>query len=144
MSAKSDKAEKVFISRCNNCSQAVFTSFCEDYGLSKELGLKISVGFGSGIANCGEICGAVSGAILALGLKFGDSKEETYKQINIFTEKFKSKHKTLNCTELVGFHLNDEEELVKAKESGKFKILCPKLVKDSVEIVEELINAYQG
>ena len=53
------------------CSQAVFATFSEMLGLDKETALKIANGFGGGIARKQEICGAVSGAIMAIGLKYG-------------------------------------------------------------------------
>ncbi|MGL1892615.1 MAG: C-GCAxxG-C-C family protein [Spirochaetaceae bacterium] len=143
MDTRSDIAKESFGPNCN-CSQAVFTSYCEEFGISKEFGLKLSIGFGGGVAHNGEICGAVSGAILAIGLKFGNSKDETYKIINKYTNKFKSKNKTLNCSELLGYNLNKEEELIKARESGIFSNLCPKLVKDSVEILDEIIINYES
>lgn len=137
MSLVTEKAESNFKSGCN-CSQAVFTTFCEQFGISKEIGMKVSIGMGGGVAHREEICGAVSGGILALGLKYGDSKEETYKMVNILIDKFKSLNGSINCTELVGFNLNDDLQLVKAKDLGVFDSICSKLVKDSVAILEEI------
>lgn len=139
MNMRATNAVKIFEAG-SNCSQAVFTAFCEDYGVSKDLGLKISMGLGAGVALNGEICGAVSGAILILGLKFGHSKEETYQMTKIFTEKFKLKNKTLNCTKLVGYDLSNKNELDQASNSGNFTKICSKLVSDSIEILEEIIT----
>ena len=58
------------------CSQAVFAAFSEDYGLSREQALKIGACFGSGMRK-GEVCGACTGALMALGLKYGDNKAES-------------------------------------------------------------------
>ena len=52
------------------CSQAVLSTFCEKYGLDKEMAQRISFGFNSGF-RCAEVCGAVSGAVLVIGLKHG-------------------------------------------------------------------------
>ena len=57
------------------CSQAVFAVFSEDLGLSKENAFKIGACFGSGMRQA-EVCGACSGALMALGLKYGDNKEK--------------------------------------------------------------------
>ena len=57
------------------CSSAVFSSFSEALGLHPETAKKISCGFGAGISKTGNICGAVSGAIMVIGLKFGKAKE---------------------------------------------------------------------
>ena len=53
-----------------NCSQAVFTAFATEYGISEELALRLGTSFGGGARN-GEMCGAVLGALMVLGLKFG-------------------------------------------------------------------------
>lgn len=80
-----DKAEEYF---CNNfnCSQAVFTGFATELGLDEKLALKISTQFGGG-ARKGEMCGAVSGALMVLGLKYGHCHAEDMeriKELNLF------------------------------------------------------------
>jgi C_GCAxxG_C_C family probable redox protein len=57
------------------CSSAVFSSFSEELGLDPETAKKLSCGFGAGISKTGNICGAVSGAIMVIGLKYGKTKE---------------------------------------------------------------------
>ena len=61
---KSEKALELF-SNNFNCSQAVLTAFAPDFGLDEQLALKLGTSFGGGARN-GEICGAVSGALLIL------------------------------------------------------------------------------
>jgi len=145
MSIKSELAIDTF-NKGFNCAQAVLTSHCEEYCLSDDIGKKISCGFGGGMGHIGEICGAVSGGIMLIGLKHGknkdsdnESKEKTYKLVKEYTNKFKNEFGSINCTELVKYDLSKEEELTKARESGIFKTLCPKLVKRAVEIIEEII-----
>ena len=66
-----------------NCSQAVFTTFAVDLGMSEEMALKVATQFGGG-ARKGEMCGAVSGALMVLGMKYGhchyDALEEKAKK----------------------------------------------------------------
>lgn len=52
-----------------NCAQAVFTSYCEEYGIDKETGLKLTCPFGAGISRTDNTCGAVIGAIMVIGIK---------------------------------------------------------------------------
>lgn len=54
-----------------SCSQAVVSSFSEDLGLHKETARTISCGFGAGMARTGNVCGAVTGAMMVIGLKYG-------------------------------------------------------------------------
>ena len=131
-----------------NCAQAVLTSYCEEYGLSDDIAKKISCGFGGGMGHIGEVCGAVNGAIMLIGLKYGknkeldnESKEKTYNLVKEYTEKFKKEFGSINCTKLLKYDLSKDEELKKARNSGVFKELCPLLVKRSVELVEEYIKA---
>ena len=62
-----------------NCSQAVLTAFAEDFGLSEKLTLSLGTSFGGGARN-GQLCGAVSGALMVLGLKFGHFESENQEQ----------------------------------------------------------------
>ena len=68
--SKVDEAIECFYSGYS-CSQAVLSAYCEDLGLDKETAMKISCGFGAGMARLGATCGAVTGAYIAIGLKYG-------------------------------------------------------------------------
>ncbi len=59
-----------------NCAQSVLGVFCEDLGLDKETAMKLASGFGAGMARKQEVCGAVTGAIMAVGLKHGQARED--------------------------------------------------------------------
>jgi len=145
MSKASDSAVAMFDGGFN-CSQAVLASHCEELGLDKDTALKVSCAFGGGMGHIGEVCGAVSGALMILSLKYGkyriddaESKEKTYKLVQDFTRQFKAKHGSIQCKGLLGYDVSIEEELIRAREAGVFKTVCPLLVKDSVELVEKLL-----
>jgi C_GCAxxG_C_C family probable redox protein len=145
MSVESEKALECF-SNGFNCSQAVFASYCEQNGIEKEIAYKIGCGFGAGMSYCNETCGAVTGAIMLLSLKFGkykiddnESKENTYKKVNQYIDDFTEKHGSVKCTELLGYNISKKDELLKAREAGVFKSMCSKFVKDSVEIMEKYL-----
>jgi len=144
--------ESEFSVNCFNdgfsCSQAVLASYCEKYGLEKELAFKISGAFGGGMGRIGEACGAVTGALMLIGLKYGkykkedsESKDRTYNFVKEYTEQFKKRHGSIKCSDLVKYDISDYGELLKARESGVFNTVCPMLVKDSVEIVEKILMA---
>ena len=128
-----------------NCSQAVFSVFCEEFGLDKNIALKISCGFGGGMCQ-GEICGAVSGAVMALGLKYGqnkgedtESKEKTYEVVKDFNSRFKDINGSIICKELLDFDLSKENATKIAKEKGLFTTVCPKVITDAVRILEDVL-----
>jgi C_GCAxxG_C_C family probable redox protein len=144
-----DKAKEAYETMANrrmNCSQTVFTSFCEEFGLERKLALQIAQGFGGGMGHTGQTCGAVTGAYMALGLaqKISPdnprgSLEKAYELINEFNKKFKALHGSLNCTELTGYDLGVPEKLSEAREKGVFTTKCPVFVWDAVKIVESLL-----
>ena len=129
-----------------SCSQAVVSSFSEDFGLDKETARKISCGFGAGIGRSGNICGAVTGAILVIGLKYGKgtagddaAKEKTYALVQEFLRKFRAKNGSINCTELLGYDLRDPEQRKQAHVSKAVASKCPKFTRDAVVILEKIL-----
>jgi len=142
---KSEKAVKYFIDKFN-CSQAVFAAFSPEFGIPENVAFKIGCPFGAGMGRMQETCGAVTGAFMVIGLKHGKSnreedhlKELSYKLVNNFTERFKSRNKTIRCRDLIGIDISTKEGLEKARKLGIFDTLCVKFVKDSVEITEEIL-----
>lgn len=129
-----------------NCSQSVFTAFAEDLGISEKQALMISTNFGGG-ARKGELCGAVSGAQMALGMMFGhfdsedaESKKRAYKISEQFMDRFAKKQGSVVCRELLGYDLSKPEGMAVIKEKNLFKTICPELIKCAVETVEEIIE----
>jgi C_GCAxxG_C_C family probable redox protein len=95
------------------CAESVLQALAESQGIHSELIPRIASGFCSGIARTGGMCGAVSGAILGLGLVAGrnlptESLEPGYaltrKMIRLFEEQFG----TANCRQLIGCDLATE------------------------------------
>ncbi|WP_243450250.1 C-GCAxxG-C-C family protein [Desulfosporosinus sp. Sb-LF] len=143
---KSDVAIECFSSGFN-CAQAVFSTYCDALGLETELAKRIACGFGAGMGYIGETCGAVTGAIMLIGLKYGKvdvddnaAKDITYELVQEFTKRFKAINSSVKCKELLGFDLSIPEDLDTVKEKQLFSILCPKFVRDSSEIIEELLE----
>lgn len=144
---KKDKALNYFGNKFN-CSQSVFTVFGTEYGLSENDCLKIGCAFGAGMGRQQLTCGAVTGAIMALGLKYGkatgdseDKKLETYKKTREFFAEFNKLHKSTSCKELLhGLDINDPEDHQKIVDMGLFDTDCLKFVADSVLIVEKMMK----
>jgi C_GCAxxG_C_C family probable redox protein len=139
-----DKAVEIFKEGLS-CSQAVLGAFCERFGLDKNLAYKISSGFGGGM-HLDQTCGAVTGAIMAIGLKYGrtraddvDAKMKTIEMVNEFAKKFKQRHGSIGCTALLGCNVSTPEGFEEAKKKDAFKQLCPEFVKSAAEILEEIL-----
>lgn len=120
------------------CSQAVFAAFSQDLGLDKEQALKIGACFGSGMRK-GEVCGACSGALMALGLKYGDEKSKSDEVCDRFLDEFKKENGSYICNELLNCDISTPEGVAYAVENNLFKEFCPKMVKSAAEITERII-----
>lgn len=140
------EAARQYFSSGFNCSQSVFAVFAPELGLSIDQSLKLASAFGAGIGRRQLSCGAVTGAVMAISLKFGkglndeeSKKTFTYDKTVAFMEEFAKKHKSINCRELLdGLDMNSEIE--KIRELGYFQNRCPLYVSDAVEIAEKLLN----
>ena len=84
-----------------NCSQAVFAAFADELGLDEELAKRIACGLGGGVGRMREVCGAVSGAALVLGMRHGPDKTAAYPAIQEFCAKFKQECGSIVCRELL-------------------------------------------
>jgi len=145
MSTKAKQAVKRF-RKGFNCSQAVLGSYCEQFGLECDKAFKVATGFGGGM-RMGGTCGAVSGAFMVLGLKYGNStakdkkaKANTYKKVEEYTKRFKTRNNSVTCRDLLGCDLSTPEGMKEAKDKGLFSSICPKIVQDAVEIIEEMLT----
>jgi C_GCAxxG_C_C family probable redox protein len=129
-----------------NCSQAVLSSYCEGLGLDRKTALKLSCGFGAGMGGMGKTCGAVTGAFMVIGLKYGraeiadaPAKEKTYKLVREFSKKFRIRNGSIVCNELLGFAISTPEGSNEARRRNIHQTCCPKFVKDAAEILEEIL-----
>ncbi len=85
----------------HNCAQAMLCCCCDKIGLDEETAYKISAFFGGG-ARKGEMCGAVSGALMAIGMKYADENHRTCQKPMDFLDAFVKEFGTLRCSELTG------------------------------------------
>jgi C_GCAxxG_C_C family probable redox protein len=131
-----------------NCTQAVLATYAAAFGLDREAALKLSTGFGIGMGGMGDTCGAVTGAFMVLGLRHGSTDPDdrqatrkTYQQVRSFAAKFKARHASILCRELVD--LGKTAKGAYAAEE-QFSTRCPKMVQTAVEILEEMLGDVDG
>ena len=130
-----------------SCSQAVLSAYGPQFGLDREMALKVAGAFGGGMGCLGETCGAVTGAFMVIGLKHGktraedeQAKERAYRLVQEFTHEFKSRNESIVCRELLGCDISTPEGMSAARQKGLFAVLCPKLVRDAAEILDQLLE----
>lgn len=146
MKTKSDNAVEKFLAGYN-CAQAVLYSFCDDLHFNKDTALKLACGFGAGMARKQEVCGAIGGGIITIGLKYGRGEgqdriptEETYRKVRELMSRFESKHGSCLCRILLdGCDLNTPEGQRYFKENDLLNSTCKGYVKTVVEAVEGII-----
>jgi C_GCAxxG_C_C family probable redox protein len=128
------------------CSQAVLSAYAGQFGMDREAALKVSAAFGGGMGRMGEVCGAVTGAFMVLGLKYGrtsikdaKSHENITRLTRGFADKFKSVNGSIVCRELLGCDLGTPHGQKIFVEKKLRDTLCTKFVRDAAEIVEQLL-----
>ena len=104
-----------------NCCQAVLMSSCEQFGLTKEQAYRLAAFFGAGMRS-GEVCGAVTGALMALGLRYGDENNRQCGKSQEFMRAFKQEYDSCLCRELL------------AKNQKK---MCPTFIEYCANYLEE-------
>jgi C_GCAxxG_C_C family probable redox protein len=141
-----DDAVKIF-NEGFNCSQAVLSSYCSQFGMDREQSLRVAGAFGAGMGRMCETCGAVTGAIMVIGLKYGKvkadddaAKEKSYALARELAKEFKARNGSIVCRELLGCDMGTPEGAKYAKDHKLHSTVCPKLVKDAAEIVGELVK----
>ena len=119
------------------CSQAVLGAFCEKYGLDKNLAFKISCGLNSGV-RCADLCGAVSGAVLVIGLKYGSNKSDCNLKTEEYINAFKEQNGSIICRDLLGCDISTTDGKEKAISENLFKTRCMDMVKNAAQILDDL------
>lgn len=136
--SKVDEAVLLF-GKGHLCSQAVFEVFSEEFGLSKENAFKIGACFGSGMRQ-GEVCGACTGALMAIGLKYGENKKDCDELSDKFFDEFSAENGSYICNDLLGCDIRTPEGVHYAVENNLFKEFCPKMVASAVKITEKIME----
>ena len=127
------------------CSQAVLAAFAEELELSEQQALKLGACFGGGMCK-GEVCGACTGALMALGLKYGqcgpgaDSIIKSNYATVRFLEQFSNENGSYMCRDLLGCDLTTQKGKEFALEHNLFSEFCPKMVVSAAKIAEQLLN----
>ena len=128
-----------------HCSQSVLAAFAPELGLTEEQALKLGACFGAGMRK-GEVCGACTGALMVLGLMYGQSDKDDLEsrmranKVNVeMMNGFAENNGSYICNELLGCDIRTEEGVKEAREKGLFTDFCPKMVADAVDLLEEIL-----
>ncbi len=131
----------------HNCSQSILTIYGKDLGLNEETAVQLAGPFGGGMARKGQVCGAVTGSLMVLGLKYGSgdpgdkgSKERLLNISRSFMDRFNEKNENLRCNDLLGHDIGTPEGRAEAKKRNLFKERCPGFVGSAASILEDIMD----
>ncbi len=129
-----------------NCSQAMLTVFGEPYGLDAEMAAKLGRPLGGGIGHLAKTCGAITAAVLVLGMAKnhqdeGEARKASYASVQDLFKRFEALHGTTECKELLGTDMSTEEGLKKIQEEKLVRKVCPPFVRAAASILEELLRS---
>lgn len=129
-----------------NCAQAVLGAFSETLGLERGAALRIASGFGAGLARSQEICGAVAGAVMVIGLKHGqarpedkEAKEKAYALTRELMARFAVAHGSCLCRDLLGVDLLTDEGQRQYREGDLGNRVCRPCVRGAIRILEAIL-----
>lgn len=139
-----EKANKYFCEKFH-CSQAVLAAFANELEITEKQALKLGACFGSGMRK-GEVCGACTGALMVLGLKYGqyqkDDIESRIRTNNItdrFLDEFKKANGSYICNELLNCNISTEKGIKTALDNNLFTEFCPQMVESAVKTLEQIL-----
>jgi len=145
MTEESVKHAQELFSGKYNCAQSSMKAILVAHNLDFDQLFHLAAGLGAGIAHEGNACGAITGAIAALGVIEGkyhpeavEQKAQAYAKGEEFIRRFKLKHGTILCNDLTGIEMTDLRERKKAMDEGIFNRKCPSYVADAVRLALEI------
>jgi len=143
--SNADKAKAIY-KEGFSCAPAVLATYCERFGLGPDTALKIATGFGGGM-QLAQTCGAVTGAIMVIGLKYGKAKaddnkpkEKTYAIVKQFADKFKARYASIECKALLRCDITTPEGLKEARDKKLFATVCAEYVASAADILDEVLG----
>lgn len=129
-----------------SCSQAILATYGPPLGIDRETAFRIAAGFSGGM-RIGETCGAVTGAIMVLGLKHASpnpqaqpARENTYESVKELIKRFTARNGTVTCKELLDCDISTPEGIEAAENKDLFRSVCPRMVEDAARMLEEILN----
>lgn len=132
-----------------HCSQAVLTAFAQECGITRDQAKMLGSCFGSGMRK-GQTCGACTGALMVLGLKYGfteggsEDRTRADRVNDMMMDRFAESCGSCLCNEILGCDISTAEGIRYALENRLFTELCPKMVANAVDIVEGIIQEMES
>lgn len=134
-----------FTSGCN-CAQSILSTYAEKLNLDRETALRVSGAFGGGMARTASTCGAVTGALMVIGLRYSDTdpaddaaKQKTYNFAREFLDQFRERHAALTCRDLLDCDIGTPEGKQQFDDQNLRDSHCKKFITTATEILDEML-----
>ena len=142
------KAAELFLGG-NNCAQAVVIAFSDVTGLTPELSARMSAPFGGGMGRLREVCGAVSGMLMVVGLLYGYTdpgekdcvKKEHYHLVQDLAGQFREEIGSIVCREILKNPPSDPNPTPRTAEFYKNRP-CAHMVITAARILDKYIETH--
>lgn len=144
------EAARAYFTRGYNCAQAVFLAFHEEMGMDERTAARLASSFGGGMGKLREVCGAVSGGLMALGLLRGcddpddaAAKAAHYAKVQEFAARFKQMHESIICRELLRETPLPKEHTSapEARSEAYYQVRpCARFVETAARVLEEMLE----
>ncbi len=148
-SENSKRAVQLYNSR-HLCSQAILKTYAEKCGISEEQAMKLGSGFGAGMRK-GEVCGACTGALMVLGLLYGqtdpadpDQRKDIYALSDRFLSEFSARSGSYICNEILKCDVSTAEGMQYARDAHLFTEVCPEMVMHAADVLDEILDSVPG
>ena len=129
------------------CSQSILMAFAPQMGIEPHQAARIAAPFGAGMSRKGWTCGAVTGALMVIGLRFGheegtdlETKERMYEKAQAFIAQFEQRNNSVVCRDLLGHDLDQPGALEVIRDEGLFELRCPHFIQDAAEILIDILE----
>ncbi|MCW4050009.1 MAG: C-GCAxxG-C-C family protein [Candidatus Bathyarchaeota archaeon] len=140
-----DYAESGFL-----CSEAVLLALSEAQGVDSEHIPKMASGFAAGVGRSGQLCGAFSGAVMALGLKFGRSSPEggpgpkVYRYSRRLVDAFREEFGELTCPGVLGLDIDDPDDYAEYSVKKMWATTCRDIIRKTTALAYDLLDENVG
>jgi C_GCAxxG_C_C family probable redox protein len=130
-----------------SCCSGVLAAYAPEVGMEKTLAAGVGRGMAGGIGGLGNVCGAVSGAVMVIGLKMTNEGNihdmeagfKTMDTVKEFVARFEEQHSSIKCRELVGYDISSREKSAVAMKENAFAN-CPKFIESAVTILDDIVS----
>lgn len=131
-----------------NCCESILMGLLDHLGVQSELVPQIATGFGGGIGHTGRICGALTGATMVLGIRYGrkdprdtETRDRCYQLVERFLQEAQDALGSLECLDLIGVPLSTEEGLRIYREKN-LRETCNRIIVTVENLAKKYLNRY--